>query len=203
MADPRAHWDAVYAGKAEGAVSWFQDSPATSLALIRTLAPDKAAPIIDIGGGRSRLAAALLQEGWGDVTVLDISAVALEQARAALPAGSQAAWIAADITAWRPSRRYRLWHDRAVFHFLIDRAAQDAYLAALDAGTESGAHIIIAAFAPDGPSSCSGLPVQRWSAEALAARLGPAYRLLTSQGEQHQTPWATRQSFLYTSFQKN
>ncbi len=134
MGSGRQHWEGVYGSKRETEVSWFQPEPALSLALIREYAPDRAASVIDVGGGASPLAAELLREGYADLAVLDISAAALERAKANL--GGEAAkieWIIADITEWMPARQWQVWHDRAVFHFLTDTASQDAYIRALHA----------------------------------------------------------------------
>ena len=198
MNERRAHWENVYRTKEETAVSWYQERPERSLDLIRRAAPDTAAPILDVGGGASRLVDALLAEGRSDVTVLDLSEAALERSRARL--GWQAdrvGWIAADVTRWRPERRWVVWHDRAVFHFLTDAADQDAYLATLRAATEPGSAIVIATFAPEGPERCSGLPVERYSAETLAARFGAEFRLEAQAAERHVTPGGSVQTFAY------
>ncbi len=191
-----AHWNAVYRAKSEDEVSWFQPSPERSLALIA--AADTTDSLIDIGGGASRLVDRLLQQGYGDLTVLDVSDAALERSKARLGAAAdRVTWIVSDITRWKPERTWRLWHDRAVFHFLTETAAQDAYIAALEHATDPGATIIIATFALDGPEKCSGLPVQRYSAETLAARLGPNFHLTGHAAEKHRTPWGSEQSFQY------
>ena len=199
--DSKQHWDEVYAQKAEDAVSWFQPRPEASLALIAAagLKPDD--PIVDIGGGTSRLVDHLLAAGHKDVTVLDVAAAALEKSRARL--GKQAErvhWIVADITRWRPERRYRLWHDRAVFHFLTEAADRAAYRRALEAGLAPGGHAVISSFALDGPERCSGLPVQRYSPETLAAELGAGFNLLEQHQEEHRTPAGKLQRFQYSVF---
>jgi len=199
MADGREHWDRVYSTRAPDAVSWYQPFPERSLRLIRSAAPDLASPIIDIGGGMSVLAGELLQAGYSDITVLDISNEALDRARRNLGDGApRVTWLAADITQWRPSRRWAVWHDRAVFHFLTDPARQDAYVGALLAATATGATIIVATFAPDGPDRCSGLPVRRYGPEALAERLGPSFVLVDQEAEFHLTPAGATQHFSYT-----
>ncbi len=203
MTDTRTHWDGTYETKAEDKVSWFQERPERSLALIAAAAPDKASPIIDIGGGASRLVDELLTLGYTEVTVLDVSAVALERSRTRLGAkAANASWIVADLVAWRPARTWRVWHDRAVFHFLTDAAAQDRYLAALHAATSPGSVALIATFALDGPERCSGLPVQRYSPETLAARLGPDFTLYDQAAETHATPFGTTQRFSYAAFRR-
>lgn len=198
MGDARDHWDNVYATKAETAVSWFQLHSARSLELIGSASPDGRAAVIDVGGGASTLVDDLLARGFADVTVLDIAEPALERAKARLGKNAdKARWIVADITRWTPARTWDIWHDRAVFHFLTDRASQDAYVAALTAATRPGATVVISTFALDGPEKCSGLPVQRYSPETLAFRLGAAFVLADHANETHKTPWGSEQRFSY------
>ena len=198
MDGSRSHWEDVYATKAETAVSWYQRHPVRSLQMIATAAPDRTVPVIDIGGGASTLVDDLLAEGFGDITVLDVAEAALAKSRARLGAAAgKVSWIVADITQWTPPRHYRVWHDRAVFHFLTDSAGQNAYVAALEAATEPGATAIMATFALDGPEKCSGLPVQRYSPQTLAARLGRSFRLIDEAREAHRTPGGSEQHFSY------
>lgn len=198
MALTEAHWNDVYATKADDEVSWFQARPERSLALIREAAPDRASSVIDIGAGTSRLLDALLSEGYRDLTALDISQTALDRLRRRLgPAGEPVEWIAADITKWLPERQWDVWHDRAVFHFLTGTADQDAYIAALSGGLRPGGTAIIATFALDGPEKCSGLPVQRYSGATLADRLGEGFRLISETPEVHVTPRGAVQKFAY------
>lgn len=197
MAATRSHWEGVYSTKSETAVSWYQPRSTRSLSYIMEVT-DQAAPIIDVGGGASTLVDDLLAQGYSDVTVLDIAAVALAKSKARL--GDRAkdiSWIVADITQWKPQRAYKVWHDRAVFHFLTEAAQQDAYIAALKAGTHVGSTVIIATFALDGPEKCSGLPVQRYSPETLVIRFGPMFTLFDQALELHKTPWASEQHFSY------
>ncbi len=203
MGSGRQHWEGVYGSKRETEVSWFQPEPALSLALIREYAPDRAASVIDVGGGASPLAAELLREGYADLAVLDISAAALERAKANL--GGEAAkieWIIADITEWMPARQWQVWHDRAVFHFLTDTASQDAYIRALHAAAEPGAIAIVSGFAPDGPERCSELPVVRYDAASLSKRIGDAFALLAEKREEHHTPGGAVQKFYYAVLRK-
>jgi Methyltransferase domain len=203
LSEGRAHWDRTYAAKAEEQVSWFQARPALSLRLIGEAAAVKAAPAIDVGGGASRLADALLDEDYSDITVLDISEQALARAKSRL--GSRAeriGWIVADVTDWRPERHWQVWHDRAVFHFLTTVDAQDSYLSALTQATVPGSSVIIATFALTGPEKCSGLPVRRYSAETLAERLGGGFALYDSAQERHPTPFGTSQDFTYAAFRR-
>ena len=199
--DTQAHWDKAYTEKSDNQLSWFQEVPARSLALIAAASPNGS--VIDVGGGASRLVDALLAAGRDDVTVLDISQAALDRARARLGArAAEVEWLCADITQWRPARQWDVWHDRAVFHFLTGREAQDAYIAALKAATRPGAAVILSTFAPDGPERCSGLPVQRYGAADLAARLGADFALADQAAERHVTPWGSVQSFAYAAFRR-
>ena len=192
-----AHWDAAHAA-GETTRSWFQADPATSLRLIAQAGADPAAPLLDAGGGTSRLVDALLARGFADLTVADISTEALSAARRRLgDAAGGVAWIEADLAHWTPPRAYALWHDRAAFHFLTDDAAQDGYIAALRAGTRQGAAVIIAGFAPDGPERCSGLPVRRWAPAELAARIGAPFSLEHAETETHLTPAGREQRFAW------
>lgn len=199
--DRKQHWDSVYATKAETEVSWFQDNPGISLGLIAQAGLAREAAVIDIGGGASRLADALLELGYSHITVLDIAAAALEKSQARLgPKAAQIAWLVADITQWQPPQTYALWHDRAVFHFLTEAADRAAYKRALLAGTQAGSHVVIASFAPDGPERCSGLPVRRYSPQSLQAELGADFRLENSRQDEHRTPGGNIQRFQFSRF---
>lgn len=197
----REHWRDVHRGRAPEAASWYQPEPALSLALIEAtgLAPD--AGIIDVGGGASTLTDHLLDRGYRDLTVLDIAGPALEAARARLGArAGQVTWIEADVTGWSPPRRWDLWHDRAVFHFLVDAEDRRAYTAALDRALPSGGHLIVATFAPEGPDRCSGLPVVRYDETGLRRELGPGFRFVESRRETHRTPGGIAQAFIYQRY---
>lgn len=199
----KQHWEQVYQQKQPTEVSWFQPRPEISLQLIARCDVTKDAPIIDVGGGASRLVDNLLAEGFSDVSVLDISGAALQHARQRLGAAAeQVSWIEADATQFQPPRQYVLWHDRAVFHFLIDAADRELYRQRLNAGLASGAHLIIATFALDGPTMCSNLPIQRYSPETLAAELGAGFELVETVTELHITPVQKQQSFVYCHFVK-
>ncbi len=207
MSDPsiirQQHWQQVYTVKDETAVSWFQESPQISLALIAASGLTRDAGIIDVGGGASRLVDALLAAGHSDLTVLDIAEAALAKTRQRLGASAAAvAWIAADITAWQPQRHYALWHDRAVFHFLTAAEDRAAYKRALQAALLPGGQAIIASFAPDGPERCSGLPVMRYAPESLVLELGAGFRLEETRSEPHKTPAGGQQAFQYSRFRR-
>lgn len=197
--DARAHWNGVYERKGATGVSWFQPSLHVSLSLIDDLNLPRDAGILDVGGGASTLMDDLLDRGYRDLTVLDLSGRALEAARARL--GIRAArvgWIEADITqAEIGDRRYDLWHDRAVFHFLTDPEARRAYVRMAERALKPGGHIIVATFAKSGPEQCSGLDVVRYDPDGLHAEFGGTFQKVRSVGESHQTPWGTEQEFLY------
>ena len=198
----QAHWENVYTSKGENEVSWFQESPTPSLALIAAIgAPNSA--LVDIGGGASRLVDHLIERGFHDVTVLDLSAAALEAAKARLgERAARAQWLVADATTWQPSRTYDIWHDRAAFHFLTEEQDRADYIARLKQALKVGGHAIIATFALDGPEKCSGLPVMRYDAARLGQMLGPGFKLLQSHGNDHATPWGSHQQFQFSVFQR-
>jgi SAM-dependent methyltransferase len=199
----QAHWENVYTSKSENEVSWFQESPALSLALITALGAAANSAIIDIGGGASRLVDHLIEHGFHDVTVLDLSAAALEAAKARLgERAARAHWLVADATTWQPSRNYDIWHDRAAFHFLTEERDRAAYIARLTQALKIGGHAIIATFALDGPEKCSGLPVMRYDAARLGQTLGAGFKLLQSLGNDHATPWGSHQQFQFSVFQR-
>jgi trans-aconitate methyltransferase len=199
----QAHWEKVYATKADNEVSWFQDDPAPSRALIARIGATAASTIIDIGGGASRLVDNLIDGGFADVTVLDLSSAALDAAKARL--GDRAAvvrWIVADVTAWQPAKPFDFWHDRAAFHFLTREDQRAAYIARLRQALKVGGHAIIATFAPDGPERCSGLPVVRYDSATLGRTLGPTFALIDSRRHEHVTPWGSTQAFQFSVFRR-
>ena len=200
---PVIHWQGVYAAKADTAASWFQETPAPSLDLIGRLAPPPGPAILDVGGGASRLVDHLLARGYRDLSVLDLSATALDIAARRL--GEKAdgvTWIAADMIQWTPSRAYDLWHDRAALHFLTDPTDQCLYVERMRAGLKVGGHAILATFAPDGPERCSGLPVQRHDAASLSALLGPDFTLVETFPHNHVTPAGGFQTFQFSAFRR-
>ena len=206
MAGGQQHWDEVYGARSEDALTWFEATPAVSLELIREhLQPGES--FIDIGAGASRLVDALLDEGFGPLAVLDLSAAALAVSRQRLGLrADDVAWIEADITTWTPDRDYAVWHDRAVFHFLTTAEDRAGYARALPVALRPGGIAIIATFADDGPEMCSGLPVVRYAPEALAQeldRLLPGrFETLDARRHMHITPKGNRQSFQYSVFRK-
>ena len=178
MGARKDHWEQIFIEKDENAVSWFQENPEPDLGLIRQFDKQLAAPLIDIGAGASLLADKLLDRGFSNITLLDISGAALAKTRARLGRLShEINYIVTDITKWSPPEKYQLWHDRAVFHFLVTPDEQNAYIEALGKATSPGSIIIMGTFALDGPDKCSGLPVQKYSAQTLDKRLGASFEL--------------------------
>jgi 2-polyprenyl-3-methyl-5-hydroxy-6-metoxy-1,4-benzoquinol methylase len=205
MTEPggQAHWENVYKTKGEQEVSWFEESPGLSLDLIRATGVSTDASIIDIGGGASRLADALLDLGFTDVTVLDLSAHALATAKARLGAcANKIDWIVTDVTAWTPPRSYDVWHDRAAFHFLTMPSDQAAYVERVRAAVKPGGHIIIGTFALDGPERCSGLPIVRHDDASIGKLLGPSFALMETHRRAHRTPWGATQNFQFSRFRR-
>jgi SAM-dependent methyltransferase len=201
-ADPAAHWQRLYETRSADEVSWYEPVPERSFELIRATGIPLEAPILDVGGGASLLVDHLLAAGYDDVSVLDLSPAALERARVRLgPVSGRVTWIVADITSFVPERRYVLWHDRGLFHFLLRPDEQRRYLAALRKGLAPHGHVVLATFGPEGPERCSGLPVQRYSVAALEPLLGPGYQLRRSLIAPHRTPGGQSQEFLYTWWQ--
>lgn len=199
----KAHWEHVYSTKETNAVSWFQPHATLSLQLIRETGVAANAAIIDVGGGASMLVDDLLAAGFENLTVLDLSLSALTAAQARLGHNAvRIQWIDANITtANLPTQTYDVWHDRAVFHFLTTPEDRKAYLNLMQRSLKKGGHVIIATFAEDGPTQCSGLPVVRYSVPTLQAELGSTFTLIRSQEELHNTPFDTTQKFIYCHFQ--
>lgn len=194
-----AHWQEVYASKAPEQTSWYRPHLDLSLELVDGLGLAPLAPVIDVGGGRSSLVDDLLERGYRDLTVLDLSQEALAQSQHRL--GSRAGavrWIAGDaLEAPLPAAHYALWHDRAVFHFFTDPASQDRYVRRVRESLRPGGFALVATFAADGPERCSGLPVCRYDADALAQRFGAGFERVDARRELHRTPFDSTQPFTY------
>ena len=199
----KSHWENVYQTKKVDQVSWYRDHLDNSLQLIRQTKAGQEAAIIDVGGGSSTLVDDLLKDGFADLSVLDISARALENSGRRLGRKAELVeWIEADITrADLPKNHYDVWHDRAVFHFLLDADERSAYVVAATRAVKPDGFLIIATFSPDGPTKCSGLPVMRYSPEQLAKQF-PKFRVIKSKTEQHETPSGQLQSFTYLLMQR-
>jgi SAM-dependent methyltransferase len=195
------HWNRIYQTKAPDDVSWFQTRPTLSLKFIANTGIARNDGVIDVGGGASTLVDGLLDAGFQQIAVLDISAAALEQSKRRL--GERAAaviWFEADMTKFRPAQTFALWHDRAVFHFLTDSEDRAKYVQTLKHVLTPGGHVIIATFAKDGPLRCSGLDIVRHDAAGIGAELGSEFRLVEQASETHITPWNSEQKFIYCRF---
>lgn len=197
------HWNAVFRTKGERDVSWFEQVPAVSIRMLKAAGLTQASCVIDVGGGDSRLVDQLLARGLKCLAVLDISATALERARARLGAlGAGVIWIDADVTDSWSLKPMDIWHDRAAFHFLIDATDRARYRKHVLDTLKPGGDLIIATFAPDGPERCSGLPVARYSPDTLARELGDQFELVETAPHMHTTPRGVRQSFQYSRFKR-
>ncbi len=200
--DRGEHWEAVWSTKEHGDTSWFQEVSSRSLEEIRNCGGPTSS-VIDVGGGGSTLVDGLIASEYSDVTVLDLSAAALETSKRRLgDAAQRVSWIAADILSWRPERTWDIWHDRAVLHFMVDDEQVDAYLGCARSSIRIGGHLVVEVFGPDGPDSCSGLPTRSWSADELGLRFAPDFELIRSGIEMHITPWASPQQFVIAVFQR-
>lgn len=200
----RMHWETVYGEKSSDEVSWYQPHLEQSLRMIEAAAPHSDAAIIDVGGGESTLVDDLVARGYGNVAVLDISEKAINTARARLRSNAAAiTWWVADVTeANLPSRHYAVWHDRAVFHFLVEPGQRARYIRQLLNSLTPDGHVVIATFGPNGPAQCSGLAVERYDPAGLHDRLGPGFELVDHCMEQHRTPEDKEQEFLYAHFKR-
>jgi 2-polyprenyl-3-methyl-5-hydroxy-6-metoxy-1,4-benzoquinol methylase len=197
------HWTKVYEDKSPTAASWYQVTPEPSLRALSRFEASPASSFIDVGGGASNLVDALLEQGWQDITVLDLAAPALEAAKARLGTlATKVHWEVADITDWQPRRQFDVWHDRAVFHFLTEPQQREAYRRNLLAGLAPAGLLIMATFSLHGPEKCSGLPVQRYDAADLAKEMGDSLLLIDGWRDEHVTPWGAKQSFNWCSFRR-
>ncbi len=197
--DPKAHWELVYRTKRPTEVSWYAPHLDASLRLIEQAAPDRDAAIIDVGGGEATLVDDLLAGGYRHVSVLDVSATALDVAKERLGERARLVdWLRGDVTTFPlPLHRYDVWHDRAVFHFLTDAKDRAAYVRQVARAVKPGGHVIVATFGPKGPTRCSGLDVVRYDPAALHDEFGPEFRLIRHTTEIHQTPDGATQQFTY------
>jgi hypothetical protein len=201
MDERKTHWETVYSTRQPNEVSWTQERPATSLSFIHSFNLPKTASIIDVGGGDSKLVDCLLEEGFDNLSVLDISEAALERAKARL--GDKAAkvnWIVSDVTEFRPPVHYDVWHDRATFHFLTTAAQTGTYLDIANDAVEG--YMVIGTFSENGPSKCSGLSVKQYTEEELQAEFARGFKKIRCITEDHVTPFNTTQNFLFCSFKK-
>ena len=205
------HWDTVYRTKATDEVSWYQRQPTTSQRLLASASSPSGA-VVDVGAGASTLVDGLLDAGWSDVTVLDVSPRALALVRERLRDRSDgplreghppASFVVADVLTWQPGRTYDAWHDRAVFHFLVQPEQREQYVATASRAVPSGGILVLGTFASDGPTQCSGLPTSRYDADALAAVFAPGFTLEHSEPEEHVTPGGAVQAFTWVVLRRS
>jgi SAM-dependent methyltransferase len=198
VSSTHAHWARVYERKRPDEVSWYEPLPEASLRLIAGTEVSRDAPILDVGGGASGLAGALLAAGYADVTVADLSAGALAHARSDLGLrANEITWIECDVREHVFARTFDLWHDRAVFHFMVDADDRARYLQTLRRTLRPGGHLVLATFGPAGPERCSGLPVRRYSEAERRAVLGDSFSVVSHELRNHETPAGNSQQFLY------
>ena len=203
MSDPK-HWNQIYSNQPANNVGWYRPHLETPLAWIESLNLDPQEPIIDVGGGASTLVDDLLEKGHKKLIVLDLSKSAIQISQKRLKDASNAVtWLVGDVTEIElPYQYYLLWHDRAVFHFLIDPESQQQYKNALLGSLKVGGYFIIGTFAPEAPPQCSGLPVQRYDTDLLAETFGDKFELKHDRSEIHTTPGGVKQAYVYCLFQR-
>lgn len=203
MNDLKNHWEKIYSDKSPLEVSWYQKEPTMSLQLIHNTRIAQDAPIIDVGGGASVLLDYLCNEGYTNISVLDISAKALACARDRLgDKASDIGWYEQDVTKFHPPKKFALWHDRAVFHFLTDESDRRDYVNVLKRALPLNGHFIIGAFSLGGPTICSGLDIVQYDAKKLVSELGEGFELMEERAEVHVTPADKRQQFTYFWFMR-
>ena len=191
------HWDAAYA-QGDTTRGWYQAQARASMRMLRAAGVTSASSLVDIGGGASVLVDDLLDAGFDDITVLDHSPVGLDIARARLGArAADVTWIVHDLLTWTPPRRFDVWHDRAVLHFLLDDGEQSRYADVLRSATHPGSIAIIGVFGPTGPQMCSGLPVQRYDAAALDTLLAPTFQRIATRDDVHTKPDGSTQDYVW------
>uniref|UniRef100_UPI0023F0E75D class I SAM-dependent methyltransferase n=1 Tax=Chryseobacterium cucumeris TaxID=1813611 RepID=UPI0023F0E75D len=197
--DNKNHWENVYETKNPDQVSWTQKKPQTSLDFILSSGLGKDASIIDIGGGDSNLVDFLLEEGYENITVLDISAKSLEKAKKRLgDAAGKVKWIVTDITAFEPTETYDIWHDRAAFHFLTTSEQVSKYIDIAEKNVNN--FMILGTFSKNGPTKCSGLDIQQYDEESLSEKFEKSFKKVNCITEDHTTPFDTVQNFVFGSF---
>jgi SAM-dependent methyltransferase len=197
--DAKTHWSNIYQTKSNVQVSWYQPRPDVSLDLIRRTGLNAAAQIIDVGAGASTLADYLLEDGYQQITLLDISSEALDVTRTRLGAQAEPiTWLEGDVTSLAlPEKGFDLWHDRAVFHFLTNPVQRALYIQQVLRSVKVGGYVIVGTFALDGPSQCSGLDVAQYDADSLHATFGDDFERIEFAEETHHTPWGSKQPFVY------
>ncbi len=197
------HWNNVYNTKAEDEVSWFQPYPKTSMEFVELFSLPLHANIIDIGGGDSHFVDALLDKGYKNIYVLDISARAIEKAKERLGnKASKVHWIVSDVTEFEPPLQFDFWHDRAAFHFLTTEEKIYKYVSIAEDAIKKNGYLILGTFSENGPKKCSGLEIKQYSEASMSARFEIAFDRIKCIEEEHITPFNTTQNFLFCSFKK-
>jgi SAM-dependent methyltransferase len=203
MKDIRAHWENVFATKTANEVSWFQPYPKTSVTFLELFKLPLNAAIIDIGAGDSYLVDVLIEKGYENIYVLDISATALERARTRLgEKASKVHWIVSDITDFIPAVKFDFWHDRAAFHFLTSEEKIDKYVHLAEQSINPGGYLVLGTFSEKGPAKCSGLEIKQYSQASMSARFEFNFERIKCVEEDHITPFNTVQNFLFCSFKR-
>lgn len=195
------HWETVYETKNPNEVSWTQEIPKTSLDFIKSFDLTKKSKIIDIGGGDSKLVDFLIEEGFENITVLDISAKAIDKAKARLGVNAEKVnWIVSDITEFESNETYEVWHDRATFHFLTSEEQIQKYMET--ARKSVSGYLTVGTFSENGPKKCSGLDIKQYSEETLTAEMENGFEKIKCITEDHTTPFETKQNFIFCSFKR-
>lgn len=203
MGNKKDHWENIYGTKGDSEVSWYEETPTTSLALLQSLQPKKDSAIIDIGGGNSNFTVELEKKGFLNLSVLDISAKALNRTKEKMGVrGDNVDWIASNILDFTPHQQFDIWHDRATFHFLTDKSDIDNYIQLVSNSIKVGGHLILATFSKTGPLKCSGLAITQYDKEELNNLLAANFELVKAFEDVHKTPFDTEQNFIYTLFKK-
>jgi SAM-dependent methyltransferase len=201
--DRKKHWDKIYSTKRLDEVSWFQPTPETSLEFLKQFQIPITAKIMDVGGGDSFLVDHLLDLGYRDITVLDISEAALDRAKQRLgPRAATVKWIVADAATFKPTEQYDFWHDRAAFHFLTQEQEIENYLATVQKSIRPKGVLVIGTFSEQGPKSCSGIPIRQYSETTMTSRLAKFFQKIKCITVDHKTPFDTIQNFIFCSFRK-
>ncbi len=203
MEDRKSHWENVFATKAENEVSWFQTYPETSAKLLEECNPPVDGNVIEVGGGDSHFIDVLLDKGYKNIYVLDISANAIERAKKRLGSKANAIhWIVSDVTDFVPSVKFDFWHDRAAFHFLTDENKKSKYVEIASGAIKQDGHLVLGTFSDNGPKKCSGLEICQYNPNSMAALLGNTFNTIRCFTEDHKTPFNTIQNFIFCIFKR-
>jgi len=203
MKDLKSHWENIYSTKEFKETSWFQEKPEISLNIIQSLGLSKKAQIIDIGGGNSFLADHLLELGYRNISVLDISETAIEKAKERLGEKSeQVNWICSDVTEYNFEQEFEVWHDRAAFHFLTENRQVESYISKLKTSLRSGGYFILGTFSENGPDKCSGIEIRKYSSKDLQELFEKDFEIVRLENLDHKTPWDAVQNFTFGLFRK-